>query len=184
MVQQGLVGAYSPEQAYASGLGRTFVAEKVGLGNTQADINRGASASSTIASANAGIANLQNELARLRAERQSYEGKTRKPGELAPQYLITDKGEVLIEDQGESYAQQIQGIDDWINKYSSDIGNYQNQVAQNQKTADLYNQYTGQLGQTREQLLTKYDPNRLAKLQALAQLSGQDPSEILRGVVR
>lgn len=47
--------------------------------------------------------------------------------------------------------------------------------------APLYQQYLGQLGRTREQILGQYDPNQLARLRALEQITGGSFNPLLSG---
>ena len=56
---------------------------------------------------------------------------------------------------------------------------YNDYIARNQPILDKLNTYTQNVGLTRQQLLRQYDPNRLARVQALQSLSGLDLSSLL-----
>jgi len=52
-------------------------------------------------------------------------------------------------------------------------------LARNQPILDKLNTYNQNVGLTRQQLLENFDRNRLARVQALQSLSGQDLSSLL-----
>jgi len=56
---------------------------------------------------------------------------------------------------------------------------YNDYITRNQPTLNKLNTYNENIGKTRQQLLQQYDPNRLARVQALQTLSGQDLSSLL-----
>jgi hypothetical protein len=59
---------------------------------------------------------------------------------------------------------------------------YQQYFNRNKDTIDKYNTYLNRLGNTKEQLLSEYDPDRLQKIQALQQLAGTNQfNQLLTG---
>jgi hypothetical protein len=67
------------------------------------------------------------------------------------------------------------------NRFSLDAQTrwYNDYITRNQPTLNKLNTYNQNIGNTRQQLLQQYDPNRLAIVQALQSLSGQDLSSLL-----
>jgi hypothetical protein len=67
------------------------------------------------------------------------------------------------------------------NRFSLDAQTrwYNDYITRNQPTLNKLNTYNQNIGNTRQQLLQTYDPNRLARVQALQSLSGQDLSSLL-----
>lgn len=58
--------------------------------------------------------------------------------------------------------------------------NYYTNNEKNQNTINKYNRYLNEIQGTRENLLGQYDPNRLARIRALSQLSGFDYNPYLQ----
>lgn len=67
------------------------------------------------------------------------------------------------------------------NKFSLDAQTrwFNDYIARNQPILDKLNTYNQNVGLTRQQLLQQYDPNRLARVQALQSLSGLDLNSLL-----
>lgn len=180
--QQGIQSGINPlvkeQENFITGLNRNYVAQQLGLNvddaqyiRQQADkynqnINE---AQGMIALGNQELNNLNNA---INNENAIITSPTTSP---------EDKQRARI--NIERFRNQAREREQAINR---DAGYLQSQregrdiyLSRNQPILDKLNTYNQNVGLTRQQLLQQYDPNRLARVQALQSLSGLDLSSLL-----
>jgi hypothetical protein len=184
--QQGIQSGINPlvkeQENFITGLNKNYVAQQLGLNvgdaqYIQDQVNKyqqnKQQADSLINANNQKIQELNEDIRKNREivdDDVSSEWVKKKASDdiVSSQAEINRRQETINRDRGNIDSQT-----NWYNDY----------LARNQDTLRKLNIYNQNVGKTRQQLLQTYDPNRLARVQALQSLSGQDLSSLLsRGV--
>jgi len=180
--QQGIQSGINPlvkeQENFITGLNRNYVAQQLGLNVDDAQyiqdqVNKyqqnKQQAESSINANNQRIQALNEEIRRNREIIDSNEVSDLRK-EYADQDIRKYQGEInrrqeaINRDQGNIDSQT-----NWYNDY----------LARNQDTLRKLNEYNQNINRNRQELLGLYDPNRLARVQALQSLSGLDLSSLL-----
>ena len=180
--QQGIQSGINPlvkeQENFITGLNRNYVAQQLGLNVNDAQyiqdqVNKyqqnKQQAESSINANNQRIQELNEEIRRNREIIDSNE-----VSDLRKEYADQD----IRKYQGEMNRRQ-EAINRDRGNIDSQTNWYNDYLARNQDTLRKLNTYNTNIGNTRQQLLQTYDPNRLARVQALQSLSGQDLSSLL-----
>lgn len=182
-IQNFLNQSFEPEKQFASNLDQNWLAGRLGL-----DLNQGRDVFNQYQQALNAQRALDEDairttqaIERFNQERFNQE-RLRQSGELSrlPQWAV------------ENWRIRNDQIQDEMNRLEQSrqsimARNQQSQERLNQLRANeslgKFNQFQDLSQKSRQDLLNQFDPNRLARIQALAQLSGQDINSILQGRV-
>lgn len=181
-IQNALIGASRPEQEFIQGLNRDYIANQMGIdvdevlriANDYKEVNR------QINELNAEKQNHENEIANLEAEiarnrRDQNRDDLTEPQRQNARNLIR-QNEALLRQRQEALNRTNVTLSGRISSREGSLQYYQD-------ATNKYNDYLNQVQQNRENILSRFDPNRLARVRALSQISGFDFSPYLtRGV--
>jgi len=180
--QQGIQSGINPlvkeQENFITGLNRNYVAQQLGLNvddaqyiRQQADkynqnINE---IQGALGAHNKAISDLTNSINSDQAiidsaTRQPWEKQNARTNKADSERKLAERRQALNRDAGYLQSQR-EGRDVYL--------------ARNQPILDKLNTYNQNVGLTRQQLLENFDRNRLARVQALQSLSGQDLSSLL-----
>ena len=160
----------TPEEEYIRNLNNLYVAQQEGLGRTEPDIQ---SAKSQYENLN----KLNSLLVSANLQKNAYENIDSNP--LFKQNLYMQARQSLPWKNNSPPSES--EINNEINRLSkqksleldNQINNLNNSLSLvNKDTANKYSNYLTNLGRTKQELLSQYDPTRLSKIQALQQLAG------------
>lgn len=180
--QQGIQSGINPlvkeQENFITGLNRNYVAQQLGLNVNDAQyiqdqINKyqqnKQQAESAINANNEKIQELNEDIRKNREivdDNVSSDEVKKKASEdiVRSQAEINRRQDTINRDRGNIDPQT-----NWYNDY----------LARNQDTLRKLNEYNQNINRNRQELLGLYDPNRLARVQALQSLSGLDLSSLL-----
>jgi hypothetical protein len=180
--QQGIQSGINPlvkeQENFITGLNRNYVAQQLGLNVDDAQYIRQQADkyNQNINEIQGAIASGNQELNNLNNAINAENAVVSNPNTTAEQ---KDRARINLQ----RFRNQARDREQAINR---DAGYLQSQkegrdvyLARNQPILDKLNTYNQNVGLTRQQLLQQYDPNRLARVQALQSLSGLDLSSLL-----
>jgi hypothetical protein len=180
--QQGIQSGINPlvkeQENFITGLNRNYVAQQLGLNvgdaqYIQDQVNKyqqnKQQADSLINANNQKIQELNEDIRKNREivdddVSSEWVKKTASDDIVSSQAEINRRQETINRDRGNIDSQT-----NWYNDY----------LARNQDTLRKLNEYNQNINRNRQDLLGLYDPNRLARVQALQSLSGLDLSSLL-----
>ena len=165
-IQSGINPLVKEQENYITGLNKNYIAQQLGLNVNDAEYIQG--------QVNKYQQNKKNVESAIAANKQAIQDLRNQAG------TNLDLDTSLTADETK---QKIKERQDAINRDQGYIDSqtrwYNDYIARNQPILDKLNTYNQNIGNTRQQLLQQYDPNRLARVQALQNLSGLDLSSLL-----
>jgi len=177
-IQSGINPLINTESSYITGLNKNYVAQQLGLNVNEAQ-------------------GIQNEINVSNQRLKDYNAELKSHNNAINDLTGGINKEQSVIDNPRSTSGQIESAKINLNRYKNQLQERQSLKSQasdainlqqtglntfinsNQNAIDKLNAYNTNIGKTRQQLLQTYDPNRLARVQALQSLSGQDLSSLL-----
>jgi hypothetical protein len=177
-IQSGINPLVNTESSYITGLNKNYVAQQLGLNVNEAQ-------------------GIQNEINASNQRLKDYNAELKSHNNAINDLTGGINKEQSVIDNPRSTSGQIESAKINLNRYKNQLQERQNLKSQvsdaialqenglntyinsNRNAIDKLNAYNANIGKTRQQLLQTYDPNRLARVQALQSLSGQDLSSLL-----
>jgi hypothetical protein len=202
--QQGIQSGINPlvkeQENFITGLNKNYVAQQLGLNvgdaqyisdqinksksnqlNLQNSINTN---NREIDNLNTAIRNEQSTINTLNNQIKEQEDLRDRVGARSfnPDRLkFLERSKTETQNQIDRLTGDVQSRNSSNQKFNFDLNSqtnwYNDYLARNQDTLNKFNEYNQ--NRTREELLRAYDPNRLARVQALQSLSGLDLSSLL-----
>jgi hypothetical protein len=202
--QQGIQSGINPlvkeQENFITGLNKNYVAQQLGLNvddakyisdqvnkskenqlNLQNSINANNNAINNL---NTAISNEQSTINSLNNQIKEQEELRKTAGARGfnPDRLkFLEQSKIQTQNQIDRLASEVQTRNASNQNFNFDLASQKNFYDQyfkrNEDTLRKFNEYNQ--NRTRQQLLQAYDPNRLARVQALQSLSGQDLSSLL-----
>lgn len=176
-IQRAINQPAQSEQDYLRNLNNLYLSQKTGIGTKQSDIE----------SAKSQYENLNNLKLQL-ATSQLQKGFSDSP--VLRQYLYIQARNNLpwINNSPPSESQINKEIDRLIQVRNQDLDNQIQSLnasinSIDQNIPNKYQEYLNKIGSTKQQLLSQYDPEKLARINALSQLSGIDYSNLLGSTI-
>jgi len=177
-IQSGINPLVNTESSYITGLNKNYVAQQLGLNVNQAEaISQQADKYSqnvieiqgAIDQHNKALNDLNNSI----TNEQSVVDNPKKSD--------ADKSaaKINLAKDKRAKAEREQALSRDVTYQNSQKTGLEKYTATYKPILDKLNAYNTSIGNTRQQLLQTYDPNRLARVQALQSLSGQDLSSLL-----
>jgi hypothetical protein len=167
-IQSGIMAPVKEEEDFITNINKNYIANKLGLDVQKAQAHKNeidfsknqiAATESEIAATDKAIQDLRNE-----------EARDENTGFFGSQY----GGKI------QERLNRRADLEDFLNKNRLAVERYENRVKDQLDKLNIYNQ---NVGNTRQQLLQEYDKPRLARINALSQLSGSSFQDLLnRGV--
>ena len=172
-ISNRLLEAARPEQANLENINKQYVASQIGVNPEDAKYISDQ------------VQNYRNQQSDLIGQKQSHEKEINNlVNAINNENMVLENPNTSVTDKSRArenirnFEKQKQQREDALNKtnFSIDAGQrwYNDYIGRNQNTIDLYNRYLNEIQQTRENILGQYDPNRLARVRALGQISGFD----------
>jgi len=180
--QQGIQSGINPlvreQENYITGLNKDYVAQQLGVNIDQAEAikQQADKYSQNIIEIQRGIDLGNQELNNLNNAINYENAIVDNPNTTGAQKDTARNNLQRFRNQARERQQAINRDVAYQNSQRSGRDIY---LGRNQPILDKLNTYNENIGKTRQQLLQTYDPNRLARVQALQSLSGQDLSSLL-----
>jgi hypothetical protein len=177
-IQSGINPLVNTESSYITGLNKNYVAQQLGLNVNEAQgIQNEINASNQrLKDYNAELQSHNNSINDLTGEINKEQSVINNPrstsGQIESAKINLNRYKNQLQERQNLKSQ----VSDAINLQQTGLNTY---INSNKNAIDKLNAYNANIGKTRQQLLQTYDPNRLARVQALQSLSGQDLSSLL-----
>ena len=175
-IQSGIMAPVKQEQDYLNNLNKLYVARQVGIGQSQPEIE---SAKLQFDNLNKLNSNKMNAV----LQKNAYDNIDSNPSFKNMIYMqarssLVNPTENQINNEVNRIARQKS------TEFNNEINNINNLLdSVNKDVANKYSNYLANIGNTRQQLLQQFEQPRLARINALSQLSGSSFQDLLnRGV--
>lgn len=180
--QQGIQSGINPlvkeQENFITGLNKNYVAQQLGLNVDEAQYIQD--------QVNKYQQNKQQAESSINANNQRIQAlneEIRKNREIINSNEVSDLRKEYADQDIRKYQGEINRRQEAINRDQGNIDSqtnwYNDYLTRNQDTLRKLNEYNQNINRNRQELLGLYDPNRLARVQALQSLSGLDLSSLL-----